>query len=175
MQSMPHTVSRNTTLFFTPMSLLYISRTPAIPMQWQTGLCLDHGWTMLGLVCCCRLTHHMLCSPLGALAVSWSSVPVWTGVSENFSSYLEEVKNRPESESRGSEATSSITSLQLEWGLWKCIAIAKPVPCSTLLGPYGKQGIQLQIQKPFIKICSVVSNIEITSLHMCCIPFHCWL
>lgn len=45
---------------------------------------LDRPWTMAGLVCCCRLTHHTSHSPPGALSVSWSSVSVWTGVREKF-------------------------------------------------------------------------------------------
>lgn len=179
-QSMPRAASRNTTLFFSPVSLRHISRTPAIPVQWQSGCWLFlRAWTVLGpwlglcalagslITCRIALWELLLCPSLQYQCELVSG--------KNFSSHLEKVRNHPEGKSRGGEASSSVMSLQHEWGLWKCIAIAKPVPRSILLGPNGKQGMQLQTQNPFIKICSVASYIKITSLHVCCIPFHCWL
>lgn len=121
---MTHTVSRKLHLTFhshkPPLHLTHTSH-PSAVADWLLVVSekLDRSWTIVGFMCCCRLTHHMLCSPLGALAVSWSSAPAWTGVRENFSSYLEEVRTHPEGESSGGEAMSSITSLQQDWRLWR--------------------------------------------------------
>lgn len=153
---MSHTASKTNTLFFAPVSPRRTSRTPAIPVQWQAACWLSlRGWTMPGP----RLG-------LGALAASpiTRCVALWEllqcpgllyqcdSVSENISpATWKKRRTHRESESRGGEATSSITTLQHEWGLRKRIAIAKPAPGSALLRPCGKQGIRLQIQTPFIK------------------------
>lgn len=55
------------------------------------------------------ITHCIAVAPLPR-----SSVPVGTGARENFSSHLENMRNHLERETKGAEATSSVTSLQRE-------------------------------------------------------------
>lgn len=71
MPPMTHTVSRNHHLIFhshkPPLHLTHTSH-PSAGADWPLVASegLDHGWTIVGFMCCCRLTHHTLCSPLGS-------------------------------------------------------------------------------------------------------------
>lgn len=100
-QPMPHTASRNTTLFCTPVETQ--TSHPRTVADWLLVVSegLDHN---SGLVCSGRLPPHKLHSPPGAPAGFWSSVPVGTAVQGNFPNHLEKVRSHAESESRGGES-----------------------------------------------------------------------
>lgn len=79
---MTHTVSRKLHLTFhshkPPLHLTHTGH-PSAVADWLLVVSerLDHSWTIVGFMCCCRLTHHMLCSPLGALALIFCTSMNW--------------------------------------------------------------------------------------------------